>query len=281
MQLNRTIPFTDSWKYTFLIGLIMASVMVSVLIFLQPFDTYMHETPFKNLKLTGYGVCILMPLLVLHIGERWLYRRRGRKWVLTDEGISLMLGFLLFSLLSFWYNHAVVNGFKTDWGYFGEWAVDFAVPFMPIFLALWIYMRYRFGTIEIKAPPKVEPSNRQMLTLKGNNQGEELRLESDNFLMAHAQGNYVDVFFLGAESEVQKHTLRQTLSNLEAQIPISQQVHRSYLIHPRFILDLEGNARKGWVRLKHLPDPVPASPKHFQGLKSYLQSRPNPSDSSR
>ncbi|MGB5928337.1 MAG: LytTR family DNA-binding domain-containing protein, partial [Cyclobacteriaceae bacterium] len=229
---------------------------------------------YKTLKLSGYSLCALASIAVIHFFERWRYKSRDHRWHLPDEAVALLSGLLLLSFLCYLYNHLVVNGHEVRLAYFWEWALMFGLPFAPVYLPLWAYLRYRFGTVEITKVDR--EAGAETITLEGRNQNEQIYLESDQFVMAHAQANYVDVYLIRG-STLQKHTLRASLSAILEQLPYAQRVHRSYLVNVAYLEALEGNSRKGWARLAHLPEPVPVSPKHFTVLKNYLQNRPKTS----
>ncbi len=153
-----------------------------------------------------------------------------------------------------------------------EWSLTFVVPFAPILLPFWIYLRYRFS----KSPLKVRDEENRSggITLSGKNQNEWIQFDAKDFIMAQAQANYVDVFLLSPEKEVKRHTLRTTLTGIADQMQESRQIHRSYLINLRYADRLYGNTRKGWVHLKYLDEKIPVSPRYFSSLKLSLQNRP-------
>jgi hypothetical protein len=274
LQLNRSIAFTSSWKNTVIIGLIMAAALVFVLIFLQPFDTYGNPLPDKELKLAGYSICILLPVVGLHVPELMLYRKRGQKWFILDEIVFLLLGFLLISVLAYFYNTIVVNQFPVNWKYIWGWTMEFSLPFAPIFIPLWAYLRFRFSQVIIS---NIHPERSKVLTVKGVNANEEITFRDADFIMAQAQANYVDIYVLNEKGHLEKHIFRQTLSGLIDQIPAAQQIHRSFLVNIDYVDELKGNTRKGSVVIKNIVNEVPVSSKHFTGLKNYLQIRPRSS----
>ena len=270
MQLNRSIAFTASWKYTFFIALILGGLLAFILVFLQPFDTWQNVIPYKELLLSGYSLCIIIPVLLLHILETNWYQKNNSRWNVLNEIVILTLGFLFIGFLSFLYNTVIVNDLSPQWPYFWQWLRVFGLPFVPLVIPAWAYLRYKFSDISITATP-IKGST---LSIQGENLGEKLQFSPDQFIYAQSQSNYVDVYLLNENQEAEKHVLRSTLSGLVSQLPFAEQVHRSYLVNPEHIKNLEGNTRKGAAVLNHIDEPVPVSPKHFKGLKNYLQSRP-------
>ena len=99
------------------------------------------------------------------------------------------------------------------------------VPFM-------LYARYRYfhsmvGSID---------QHSDLLLLKGQGK-EQLTMQANQVVYLAADDNYVDVFATGHKSE--KHTLRATLSDLEAQLepyPQFVRIHRSFIVNTQFSL---------------------------------------------
>ena len=173
MQLNRDIPFTASWKYTLVIALLMSMLLVFIQVFLQPFDTFASEIDLKALKLSGYGLCVFLTVAGFHFLELILYRKRGKKWFLADEFIFLLSGFLAISVLAFLYHSLVFNTAGIDLSYTLKWAAWYALPFAPLLLPFWAYLRYRFSRITI---PDQRYSDEQVL-IQGRNADERLRIK--------------------------------------------------------------------------------------------------------
>ncbi|MGB0837205.1 MAG: LytR/AlgR family response regulator transcription factor [Flavobacteriaceae bacterium] len=258
---NKSIAFTSSWYNTLIIASVISLWVVGVLVFLQPFDTYQVQDDYKFLKLVGYALCIGIPILFCHGPELYVYSRNDRKWTVGSEIISIALTFCVISMTCFIYNNIVVNNLEVRWGDFPDWILNFALPFTPVFLPLWVYLRYRFSSIVLRTPKP----NREV-QLKNDQDKLLLKFEAEDFLYAQAQGNYTDIYLSD-----QKHVVRYTLSELEKLI--GQRVHRSYLVNLKKVKDLKGNSRKGYLIIEGQTE-VPVSPKHFVAIKNQLQFRP-------
>jgi len=248
---------------------LLALAVVFILIFLQPFDTYQTDMPFKNLKLLGYSVCIIMPVMFLHTFEELWYKRNKSKWFLYQEIIILFFGFILISIASFFYNAIVVNDINVEYNYILTWSLNFGLPFVPVFIPLWAYLRFRFSTVEIR--PK-EKNGEKVVSIAVNNQ-QSIQFKENDFLFAQSQANYVDVYFLDGTG-LRREMIRFTISGLIDIIPSALQIHRSYLVNPSQIKEISGNTRKGNVKINHFEEEIPISPKHFTAVKNLLQSRP-------
>ena len=269
LQLNRQIGYTQSWTSTAAIAAIVGGVFCFILVFLQPFDTYNVEMPFKNLKLIGYFLPVAISIMGIHVLENWWFKQ-SQKWHLYHEIATMILGILIITLLSFLYLNHVVNPKPVPWNEFFIWFRNFGLPFSPIVLVLWLYLRFRFSTIDLGSNPSDAD---KAYEIEGDNSNEKYRFKWNDFLMARSQSNYVEIVLMEKDT-LQKTLIRSTLSKLISQLPDALQVHRSYIINSAHLEKLEGNARKGWCKLKGLDEQVPVSPKHFKALKSRVQIHP-------
>ena len=199
-------------------------------------------------------------------------KKQQERWFLLNEVSSLAIGFVLIMVCCYSYNTVVVNGLVLNWNGFLDWALSFGIPFIPFLIPVWLFLRHRFSSIKIHtATPAIVP-----IKIEGQNQNETVTFSPQNFIMARVQSNYVELYTL-VEKDIEKQMIRSTLSALVDKIPSALQVHRSYLINVNFVDSIHGNTRKGSVRLSHIPQEVPVSPKHFTALKKELQFRPKTS----
>ena len=269
-QLNKEIPFTSSWKHTLIIAIAMSMLLVFIQVFLQPFDTFGSEVSFKAIKLSGYGACVFAAILIIHFLELFLFIRRDKKWFLSDEIIALTTGFILISALAFIYHSLVFNTGNINLSNIINWSLYYAIPFAPLFIPLWAYLRYSFSKITFDEADSLEED----IIIEGQNSGENLRIKWSNFVLATVDSNYLDIYVRTAEGKTEHHIIRGTLSSLVDQLPRARQIHRSYLVNTAYISELSGNSRKGAAILDHYPEEVPVSPKYFRALKAHLQTRP-------
>ena len=253
----------------------MGLFVALILVFLQPFDTYTHQTPYKNLKLSGYFLPVAIAVLLLHIPENILYRQLKRQWKVRNEVLSILLLLAITSILTYFHLALVVNeNIPSVHGYF-EYTQFFALPFAVVLVPFFLYLRARLGkiTVEVKVSGGKQETR---VAIQGDNQGEEVVLLPSEFVYAKSMQNYVEVFFL-REGRLEKAVLRLTLRGLLAQLSTAWQVHRSYLINLQYADHVEGNARKRQVVLKEVETSVPVSQKHYESLQKHLQTHPKTS----
>ncbi len=269
LQLNRQIGYTQSWIATAAIAAMVGGVFCFILVFLQPFDTYNTEMPYKKLKLLGYFLPVALCILGIHVLENWWFKQ-SRKWQLYQEIVIMVVGTTVIAISSFLYLNHVVNPQPVPWSEFFMWFLNFGLPFSPIILLFWLYLRFRFSKIDLGFDPS---DAGKIHEVKGDNANEKCIFKWKDFLMAKSQSNYVEIVLMEGGT-LQKTLIRSTLSKLISQLPDAVQVHRSYIINTDHLVTLDGNARKGWCRLSGLEEQVPVSPKHFKALKGRVQSHP-------
>ena len=268
--LNKPIGYTPSWKITGLIACMISAILCFILVYLQPFDTYTVKMNYKTLKLTGYFLPPFVSIICIHFLEN-IWFKVHKKWFLYQEIIIITSGTLLIALLCFIYLNYLVNDVALPWQAFFSWFSSFGLPFAPIILMPWVYLRFRFSEIQLHNSTKEKDAS---VEVKGENSGEIYSFLWSQFLLAKSQSNYVEIILKSEDEHNQKIILRSTLSKVKQQLPKSLQVHRSFLINMDNIQKLEGNSRKGWCIISNIEDYVPVSPKYFKALKMRLQDHP-------
>lgn len=238
-----------------------------ILIFLQPFNTDKSTISYKNLRLAGYALAILIPILALHPLENYIYKVQKRRWYPINEILYALLNLFVMLSVSYLYKWVVMddmqglswNGWKGFMSYAG-------IPFIPILGPLWIYFRMRLGTIQLATSH--EEDNKQIV-LRGTNKYDELILKADSFVYARAQQNYVIIVFV-QDDIVKEEMLRATLTIIKKQLPHAHQVHRSYLVNLKFLEAVKGNSRKREMVFTLPLEPIPISQKYFEALRNKL-----------
>lgn len=264
LSLNRPIPYTQGWKQTIAIGSIVGTGLSMLLIFLEPFDTSEVQLSYKVLKLAGYGLCFLIPILIMHPIENALFKKQQHRWYILNELGYIIICLLLIYTTCYFYNTYIVNNGGVaslkGWQYF---MIYYGLPFMPFLGPLWLYFRNRFGKITL---PESTMQKDITTTITGENKKESLTISVSDFVYAQAQQNYVAIHYLENET-LQKKMIRSTLSNVQKQMPDAWQVHRSYLVNLAFAKTISGNSRKRELFLTETLEAIPVSQKYYEALQ--------------
>ncbi|MBP1840762.1 LytTR family DNA-binding domain-containing protein [Formosa algae] len=271
ISLNKTIAYTKNWKHTFLIALLLGAVVPVLLMTLEPFDSS-NSFAYKYLILSGYAFCIIIPIVSIHPIENYVYKVQTNRWFILNECIYIISTLFIIFVFSFFYHFFVVSGLSSFtseliWNFI----TSFGLPFTPIVVPLWLYLRSKYGQIEVPSYDKANTKHVKQITIIGNNKSESLTIFESDFIFAKAQQNYVDVYY-NTEHGMQQKTLRSTLSNVMKQLPKAWQVHRSYLVNLDYLKTVEGNARKRFIRITATEETIPISQLYYKALNNRLSN---------
>ncbi|WP_179005786.1 LytR/AlgR family response regulator transcription factor [Winogradskyella forsetii] len=269
IALNKTIAYTKSWKHTIWIAVLLSLIVPLLLILLEPFDSS-NDFSNKNLLLSGYAFCILVPIIILHPVENTFYQRQKNRWFVFSECIYILLTLLVILIGTFFYHFYFISGLANfNINMICGFVKSFGLPFTPIIVPLWVYLRSKYGIIEVPGLHDVALKDDKKIIIKGENKTETLALLESDFIYAHSQQNYVDIYY-NTDDGVEELMFRFTLSNIMKQLPNAWQVHRSYLVNLDYLTTVEGNSRKRFMKISKIEEPIPISQKYYLALKTRL-----------
>lgn len=253
--LLRPISFALGWRNTAIIGTALGMLSVAITLLLEPFGTEAYQPSWRTLKLSGYAMGFVLPFLAMHALDRAVYRWQDGRWWLANELATRAVLIVLISTANWFYNIRVINDIGPSFAYWADYMVDFALPSLPILLPTALLLAYFLATRFPEAPPAL----RNRVKVCGQGKSEALTFDLEQFLYAESQQNYVVVHLEMRDGQEQTRLIRQTLTELQRQIPGTVRVHRSYLVHPSRVLEVRGNAKKREVVLEGVGQPLPAS----------------------
>ncbi|MFU8833070.1 MAG: LytTR family DNA-binding domain-containing protein [Wenzhouxiangella sp.] len=254
---SRPIAFERDWRLPLGLGLALGLLVVFVILFLEPWGTERYQAPWRALRLSGYGLCVLLAVLLVH-GLDLLrldrLQRRGFHWGLGDQVVSTLVMVALVSAMTYLYNTLAVNLTAASWGGLLDWTVHIVAPVLVLAVApLFLLRRRLIRAIERRRQAAAS------ITVVGRNREDRVRMPRGGFVCAEAQQNYVVLRYLD-QTEPRDRMIRATLAELEQQLPDAMRVHRSWLINPRRAQARLGNARSRRLRLDGFAGEVPVSP---------------------
>lgn len=146
----------------------------------------------------------------------------------------------------------------------------FLIGIFPTFLVVYIserglYSKHKkeakkvsdqINQIDVK--PAITETN---FNLTSENEKEHFNISNKNLLYATSESNYVSLFFAGDDS-VNEHILRNTLSNIEAQLKEFSYIvrcHKSFIVNTLHVKNITGNARGYTLHLKDTDIEIPVS----------------------
>lgn len=135
-------------------------------------------------------------------------------------------------------------------------------------------VNYKFLFLNFESTVKKFQEEKQQalsVNIRSQLKKESLAFQADELLYAVSDGNYV-VFHLYRENETKKIPIRNSVSDIEAQlkgIPYFFRCHRGFIVNLKMVESKKGNSSGYLLRIKHSKDTIPVSrknAKHFNQL---------------
>lgn len=256
-QSRRPRQFERDWRVTLSLGSAGGILVVLVILGLEPWGTEQFQVPMRVLKLSGYGLAVLLSFAAVHavdILRLQIRRIRSRpEWRLGDELISWLLLFSSVAGLTCIYHALVIDQSALSWSALIDWTVQIMVP-MALLLAVPIGLLQKRLLGHARQRRKLAGT----IVIRGRNMDDRVRFRPDDFVCAEAQQNYVALHYLEAGQSRQR-LIRATLREVEQQLPGALRVHRSWLINPMQVEQVTGNQRQRRIRLSGVARAVPVS----------------------
>jgi hypothetical protein len=216
----KNLPLNTSYKYHFIIGLIISLWLVIFLVLIAPFDA--GDLPF-NIRvriLPFYGVISLISYLAMVPIQNLVFKRKEHWNILFETSFIT-----LFNLLSFigsyaYYKSSIING---NYG-FSKFTLEVYLPILIILLTIIVLARWFLNN-------RIQNDTVKKLILTGENKLDILQINPSDLICISSADNYVEVSYLKS-GKLQKKLLRSTLKNISEQQSDLLKVHRSHLINP-------------------------------------------------
>lgn len=116
----------------------------------------------------------------------------------------------------------------------------------------------------------VEETKNKLITITSDNKNEILKLKPEEFIVAKAEGNYMDVFYTkedGVKNKMFRSSLKKMKENFFSEHPFFQ-CHRAYLINIDKITKAEGNSQGFLLNIEYLDFQVPVSRSYVNKFKA-------------
>lgn len=249
------------------------TIITFVLLQFEAFDNPNRPTAWVLHFIGAYSLIAGASYLTFHI----IFKRYKdpNNWSLGKDIMSFLfiLAFVLLYILIFnsFYISYIDKNFTDSYVYDGR--LFYYITFIGIvnFAAIKFLDFYVFYKKKSKQNPDyIEP---QKIILEGKNKHEKIILDIDDLVMIEALGNYVLVFYLNHEKQIEKDIIRNSFSLISDQVQSIKQilkVHRSYIINMNKVINIETKNRKSSVKIKFIDEMIPVSKSAIESLKEYL-----------
>lgn len=262
---NAPTPFSSAFLPKTKVGLLLGGILAFIIIALEPFDTNQFQSNYRYLLLLGFGAVLSVLYFAYSTLEGLLCLRFNISWSRKKELLSALLFVVISGTVIFLYNYLVVNQTSYSFPRHMWYYRHIVLPVSPIILLPFLWLRKTFGKL-------IVPLAKDSVQLKGDANDEELLIKKAQLLYIKSEQNYVTVYHLDEKSRLRSTLLRLTLSKSHEQVPFLLKCHRSYLINPTAVKEIQGNSQKARVLFSKIPDVVPLSKSYYKGVKEELSS---------
>ncbi len=269
MFFNTPFPFIRSFRSQFLIGLTLGFFIGFLVIFLEPMGANNYSNPYKNLYFAGYGGIVFFSyLLFVSLSNVYMYFLNVWKWL--EELLFSFLFISIVIIVTFFYTELLINKsterLQLDW--FLWWYQNMFLGFGVLTSILMILLRRYYGIKTLSKKEIILP-NKKVIGIKGTLKKDVFKCILEDVFFIKSEDNYVFIIHMTPDG-IKEKMLRSTLKHIHEQLPELLKVHRSFLINPKHIKELKGNAQNGKVYLKGIERPISVSKTYFESLQKTL-----------
>ncbi|WP_425390863.1 LytTR family DNA-binding domain-containing protein [Ekhidna sp.] len=208
-----------SIKNHLLVGLLFAVWGFLFMWMIKPFSDDTTGLIFWIRSSVGFNVIAFFTYALIAVVQKAVYVKLKR-WSIGLEISILLLFYILHTVGTFaLYKSPLITGGYT----FLEWNTE--VMMKAAIVNLTILAIARSYLI------KLLPTKENILTIKGDNKLDILKIKQSELICVSNAQNYVEVFYIQSEA-LHSKLLRTSLKNLKEEFDFLLQVHRSHLINP-------------------------------------------------
>lgn len=273
--LNKRFPVFIPNKIQWMIIIGIALFIYSFLAIFNPFN--IAERTIYPMYIVGAWIALVTFLCTsfyFFILRKWVIFRlvREENWKLWHEIVWVVFLLILISI-----GDHIVSLYTVKAEFFierGPWLSFGLSTYYTVMIGLFpsvlvlIYLEskerefYQAMSAGLKPRTNENPVNNVSISIVSGT--EELKFNSTALIYIKAEGNYLD-FYLENETQVEKHVVRNTLSNiaeiLQQEKTNCLRTHRSYLVNLDKIESVKGNSQGYVLTLKNHEGVIPVSRK--------------------
>ncbi|MBO6516448.1 MAG: LytTR family transcriptional regulator [Bacteroidia bacterium] len=252
MILELTIPFRYKKKEVLVFGLSLFAYLLFFLNLYKPFvlqELNPWQLFFYTLKL---GVLTMLISLITYTTAIHRFKLHLCQWTFGKELVWILFHFLIISTAIYGVTTQYESLSQITWlQCFGGTALVGIIP-----LSIDVLIRMISSLRKDDSPiPTTEGFTTDFLS---------------DLVYVRSEGNYLEIYTLKDE-EVQRELLREPLkSYISRNSGHAFQVHRSYVINPQYVIDVQGNSNGGKIQLQHGIE-VPFSRSYYKSVKQLKQ----------
>lgn len=278
MYLNKPFPraSVNSRHIILISGLGIACFMLAF----QPFGTSSLNTPYKLIKLSGYGIISALVLAINLLLIKPNLKSFFNSWTIGKQIIWVAWIIFTIGIGNYLYSIFAFNFDPSPIGFVLIQVYSFLLGIIPAVIIILIIHNISLknnlkkskelnGLLKEKENP-APPQN--YITLRSYNQKNKLEIASKDFLYLESAGNYVEIYVLKGETP-KKDLLRSTLKGIQNQLKDFKNLkrcHRSFIVNLNKVETAEGNAQGLKLKLQNSENIVPVSRTYYEEIKQAL-----------
>ncbi len=261
----------------------------SFLLVFQPFGITDWVTPYKTLKILGYGVVSFVVTAIHFLLWPRLFPAAfsDRVWTVGKAILLIGTNILLVTIVNRLYLIALTGDKPNVSGWLNMLAITFLIGIFPAVGAVvagYVVRLRRYvrqaaelpvhaSTPAVAEPGHAELTGAMLLTLVADNEKDTITLQPDELLYIESSDNYCTVVYLKKGQPV-KPLLRSSLSRLEGQIARADVVrcHRSFVVNLDRVEKVTGNAQGYKLHLSDGMFQIPVARKYNDSLVAQLKA---------
>lgn len=263
---KKPYPYNPLSRKDLISGFLVGCFVAFFLVVFEPFGISVWETPYRFIKILGFGlVSFLCPLLFRLVLLVLIRRTKPEEtWNVWKEILALLFALLLIAIGNLVYGHLI--------GITGLGASQFLLAIVATFLlglfpvTANVALKYsRFVALNQKEAVQMEQevkdyqqrlqaetlpgkeasqASTEVLVFIAENEKDRLEMEPENLLYIESADNYASIVFL-KDGQPSKQLIRASLKRLGSQIPVPYIIrcHRAYIINLKQVGQVRGNAQ--------------------------------------
>ena len=208
-----------SIKHHLLVGLLISLWIFFFAFVIRPFDDGTINFQSWVLMSIGFSLITFLCYGLLALIQKQVYQKTS-KWNIRFEIASLFF-FNLLNLISVYayYKSPILKGGYNFFEFFSIIFIKIAFILTPIII---LARRYLI---------KIIPLKEDILTIKGENKLDILKIKKNDLICISNSQNYVEIFFI-QDDQLKTKLIRTSLRKIQSDLDFVVQVHRSHLINP-------------------------------------------------
>lgn len=251
------------------------------LLLFQPFGLQTWDTPYKSLKIAGFGLVSFVITALVHWLPAMLYPVyfREENWTVGREIIWVMLNVLLIAFANYLYLNLYVSSSYIPFGLPGMLLSTFLLAIFPvtgIIIGNYILQLKKYSGQAGNVPlhPMPEPgAAEQPLIFIAENEKDSLTIAPSSLFFIESSDNYSTFYHL-LDGQTSKTLLRSSLSRLESQLTQTDTIlrcHRSFIVNLDKVEKMTGNAQGYKLHLNGGQFIIPVARKYNDTLIARLK----------